>query len=246
MEILNSYDISNFLQRQTIDITKFVRVLDQLVITKNLYANLLKNNGEDAVDLFVLSDGNGTLKICAQTDKVQEKQIDMEMQSEPDIVKMQLKKCELQLQDDYNNYVRQMDCGKKPVFKPAFKQAMTCIKNLDSPSRLPLGNEAIDLPDYDHTIVAKPRLLAEPPLESKGIAESFQLNDLTFIINPDPINGQYFEKIRVKANVETSFHVIEGRCNGLGVHGSYRLERVGSTFLLLDFEFTQPDLFSQP
>ncbi len=245
METLFELDIKTFLLPQAVDIPQFISSLEQLQTKKNLYANILRNDNVDSVDFFVISDGFGTLKICAQTGKIEEKQIDIDMQSEPDIVKLQLKHSQLQLQDDYNNYLRQLDCGKKTVLKPAFKQVMACIKNLDNPNILQLGNEVIDLPDYDHTIVAKSHILSEPPLVGQGIAESFQLNDLTFIINPDPLNDLHFEKIRVKATVETSFHVIRGRCDGLGVHGRYKLEKIGSSYLLLDFEFTQPDLFSK-
>lgn len=243
MQTLYTYDFIKHLQHPTVDVAQFIKGLEQLLTIKNLYAHLLKNNDEDGVDLFVVFDGQGTLKICAMSGKSDDKQFHLDLQTEPEVVKSRLKKSELKLQDDYNGYVRQLECGQKPPFKVAFKNIMKCIKSLDNPNELALGDETIVLPDYDHTIVAK-SFVSEAPLEGEGIAESFQLNDLTFIINPDPIKDLQFEKIRVKATVETSFHVIRGRCDGLGVHGRYKLQKVGASFLLLDFEFTQPDFFS--
>lgn len=245
METLYTYDFGKHLQQENVDVSAFIQGFEQLVIKKKLYANLLKNNDEDDVDLFVIHDGQSTLKICAMSGKYDDKQFDFDLQTEPDIVKSQLKKAELKLQDDYNSYVRLLESGQKPYFTSAFRNLMTCIKTLDNPNELVLGDETIALRNYDHTIVAK-TFASEPLLEADGIAESFQLNDLTFIINPDPINGLCFEKIRVKASEETSFNVIRARCNGCGVSGRYKLEKVGSSYLLKDFVFKKPSLYLQP
>lgn len=244
METLYTQNIENFLQSDVFDLPQFIKILQQLLTKKNLYANLLQNNNKDAVELFVVYDGKGTLKICALGVSNKETQPNLAFSNEPDIVKSRLKKAELKLQDDYNFYVRQLECRQKPTFNAAFRNVMTCLKNLDNPNELPLGDEAIALSNYDHTIIAKSQAHGEPPLAGRGIAESFQLSDMTFIIHPDPINDAHFEKIRVKASAETSFNVVRARCNGLGVHGRYKLERVGASYLLLDFEFTQADLFS--
>ncbi|WP_031564595.1 hypothetical protein [Rheinheimera texasensis] len=246
MQTLCSFDIKQFWTAGVINLKEFKKLVEQVITTENLYLNLLNNNNVNGIQLFVFSDGDGTLKICAQTNYSEDSQLDILFKvDELEVVKAQLEKSQLKLESDYNNYVRQINDGQKPIFKPAFKQVMTCIKNLDNPYSLPLGSDAVTLSDYDHTIVARSQLFSEPPLVGQGIAELFQLSDLSFIINPDPIFNCHFDKVRVKASVETSFEIIRGRCYGRGVHGRYKLEKIGSNYQLIEFEFTEPELLSE-
>lgn len=246
MQTLRNFDIKQYLTSGVLNLKEFKKVVEQVITTENLYQYLLSNNNVNGIQLVVFSDGEGTLKICAQTGYSEDSQLDILFDVDDlELVNVLLEKSLLKLETDYNNYVRQIDQGEKPIFTPAFKQVMTCIKNLDNPSSLPIGTDAITLPDYDHTIVAKSHFLSEPPLVGQGIAELFQLSDLSFIINPDPINHCYFDKVRVKASVETSFEIIRGRCYGRGAHGRYKLEKIGSNYQLIEFEFTEPELLSE-
>lgn len=246
MQILYSHDIKQFLTAGVVNLREFKKVIDQVITTENLYLNLLNNNNVNGILLFVLSDGDGNLKICAQANYSEDSQLKIPLEvDELDVLKEQLERCQLKLESDYNNYVRQIDDGEKPIFKQAFKQVMTCIKNLDNPYSLPLGSDAVTLSGYDHTIVARSQLPSEPPLVGRGIAELFQLSDLSFIIHPDPINNCHFDKVRVKASVETSFEIIRGRCFGRGAHGRYKLEQIGSNYQLVEFEFTEPEFLSE-
>lgn len=246
MQTLRNFDIKQYWTSGVLNLKELKKVVEQVITTENLYLYLLSNNNVNGIQLFVFSDGEGTLKICAQTDYSEDSQLDILFDVDDlELINVLLEKSLLKLETDYNNYVRQIDQGEKPIFTPAFKQVMTCIKNLDTPCSLPIGTDAITLSDYDHTIVAKSHFLSEPPLVGQGIAELFQLSDLSFIINPDPINNCYFDKVRVKASVETSFEIIRGRCCGRGVHGRYKLEKIGSNYQLIEFEFTEPELLSE-
>lgn len=240
MLILKTFDFSDYLNANFINLQECVEFWTKILNEKNLYSSLILSSKIAGVSIVALKVENELkINICA-VETEDTKLFDIEMAP---LIQNFIKNSVEKFNDQYYRIQSQRIDGITTVdADDKFKKILRHLIKMPDENGITVGDCVYPIVPVDKTILVNTVTQFEAPTTGRGVAERYEFSQHCISITPTPENGKHYAKIDVLCNEVQSIEMIRASYQNKILYGFYTIEKIGENYYLVDWKLEQPNL----